>query len=126
MCRQRHLRFHFSLALAQNGDLYTRGSALANGAPLKIPDQFYTRALPGGGYVSVESRRETDSRLVHLLLLVERRSDPIRRIGHEPPVIADVVDGDLQRAVDSLIEIATNNVEVARALQRWQSKPGGR
>jgi hypothetical protein len=63
---------------------------------------------------------------VHLLLLVERRSDPIRRIGHEPPVIADVVDGDLQRAVDSLIEIATNNVEVARALQRWQSKPGGR
>lgn len=57
---------------------------------------------------------------MHALLLVERRADPIRRIGHAPPVIADVVDSDLQRALDSLVEIATNNVEVARALQRWQ------
>jgi hypothetical protein len=63
---------------------------------------------------------------VHALLLVERRADPIRRIGHEPPVIADVVGADLQRVLESLIEIATNNVEIARALQRWQSKPRGR
>jgi hypothetical protein len=87
---------------------------------MRAPGPFYTRALPGGGYVLIESKREADSALVRALLLVERRADPTRRVGHPPPVVAEAIATDAQRAIDALIEIATDNVEVARAIQRWQ------
>jgi len=56
------------------------------------------------------------------VLLVERRSDPTRRIGHAPPVVAEAVAADPAAALAALFEIAANNVEIARALQRWQGK----
>lgn len=85
-------------------------------------DPLYTRSLPGGGYVAVESERDADSAVVRTVLLVERRADPVRRVGHAPPVVAETVGADAQHAAVALIEIAVNNVEIARALQRWQAR----
>ena len=74
--------------------------------------RLYTRQLPGGGYVAIEATQlDTE---VSLELYVERRVDPKRRTGHQPPVVAVASD------VGQLVRIAENNVEVARALQRWQ------
>jgi hypothetical protein len=84
---------------------------------------LYSRLLPGGGYVSIEATPEAiDSPRIRAMLFVERRADPTRRIGHAPPVVAETVAVDPQRALEALFAIATNNVEIARALQRWQAK----
>jgi hypothetical protein len=69
----------------------------------------YSRALPGGGLVVVEL--ESDG--AHLW--VERRTDSSRREGHTPPVLASAPDPE------ALVEIAADNVAVARAIQRWQA-----
>jgi hypothetical protein len=88
-------------------------------------NRLYSRALPGGGYVSIESSSETDDESrVHAVLLVERRADPTRRVGHAPPIVAEAVAQDPGQALDALFAIAANNVEIARALQRWQAKKG--
>lgn len=85
-------------------------------------DRLYRRQLPGGGYVSIESAPDgTDDASVRAQVRVERRADPGRRVGHVPPVVAEAVAPDVQRAIDELYGIAANNVEVARALQRWQA-----
>ena len=81
-------------------------------------EPLYTRQLPGGCYVVIEATR--DDAEVSLRLYVERRVDPKRRTGHQPPVVAVVSGADRERAVRELVQIAENNVEVARALQRWQ------
>lgn len=75
---------------------------------------LYTRQLPGGGYVAIQATvHDAEYRLS---LFVERRVDPHRRHGHTPPVVAESTDAE------PLIRIAENNVEVARALQRWQAQ----
>ena len=81
-------------------------------------EPLYTRQLPGGGYVVIEATQGDAE--VSLRLYVERRVDPKRRTGHQPPVVAVVSGTDRERAVRELVQIAENNVEVARALQRWQ------
>jgi hypothetical protein len=70
----------------------------------------YSRALPGGGLVFIESAPDGAR------LWVERRTDPHRRVGHTPPVLAQAPDPK------DLIEIAADNVAVARAIQRWQAR----
>jgi hypothetical protein len=52
---------------------------------------------------------------------VERRSDPARRDGHVPPVVASAEGGTLQSVFAQLLAIAADNVAVARALLRWKS-----
>lgn len=74
----------------------------------------YSRQLPGGGYVAIQARVQDQE--YRLSLYVERRVDPLRRQGHAPPVVAEDTDAA------PLIRIAENNVEVARALQRWQAQ----
>ena len=96
-----------------------------NGDPMRVPRPLYRRTLPGGGYVSIESTSEADADQVRASLLVERRADPVRRIGHAPPIVAEAIDVDPQRALAVLVEIAINNVEVAKYLQRWQSRMKG-
>jgi hypothetical protein len=86
-------------------------------------DRVYRRPLPGGGYVAIESTPDASGdATVRAHVLVERRSDPGRRVGHVPPVVAETVAPDVKHALDALSEIAANNVEVARALQRWQAR----
>lgn len=84
---------------------------------------LYQRSLPGGGYVHVEGNDEETS--VHRgRIAVERRIDPVRRDGHEPPIIAVAEGATAQSVIRQLLEIATDNVAIARALLRRQA--GGR
>jgi hypothetical protein len=57
-------------------------------------------------------------------IAVERRTDPTRRDGHTPPVIAVAEGPSAQSVFRELLAIASDNVAIARALLRWQS--GGR
>jgi hypothetical protein len=85
--------------------------------------RLYSRPLPGGGYVVIESLPgAADVSTVHARILVERRADPVRRVGHVPPIVAEAVAPDPQHVVAALSPIATNNVEIARALQRLASR----
>jgi hypothetical protein len=85
---------------------------------------LYSRELPGGGFVSIEPLTQ-DEATFRAQVCVERRSDPSRRAGHAPPVIADV-SGESQATVfKSLYDIASDNVAIARGLMQWQSKHGG-
>lgn len=82
----------------------------------------YQRELPGGGFVHVqeeESLRDTDTHRAHVT--VERRTDPTRRDGHEPPIIASA-EGKAPNAVfNELLKIAQDNVAIAKALLRLRS-----
>ena len=81
------------------------------------PKILYQRELPGGGYVHVEevSLNTTDTHRAHVT--VERRTDPNRRDGHEPPVIARA-EGLSGGAFGELLRIAQDNVAIAKALLR--------
>ena len=88
------------------------------------PTVLYSRTLPGGGYVAVESGTETEG--THRgWIAVERRTDPVRRMGHTPPVIAEIVEMSPQRILQALYEIAADNVAVAKGLLRWESRRKG-
>lgn len=81
---------------------------------------LYSRTLPGGGYVTIEA--EPQDRAVHAMLCVERRTDPTRRSGHLPPVVAEVVDASETSAFDQLYPIAANNVQLAQRIRTWQAR----
>lgn len=89
---------------------------------------LFTRDLPGGGYVSIEALPAEEG--VHKARVsVERRSDPGRRMGHLPPIIA-TLEGPSRNAVfEELYRIAVDNVAIARGIMRWQAarrRDGGR
>lgn len=82
---------------------------------------IYSRSLPGGGVVQVELDPQSQTGAHRAFVAVERRTDPARREGHEPPIVASA-EGDTRQGVFAqLLEIAADNVAVARALLRWQS-----
>lgn len=86
-------------------------------------DDNYRRPLPGGGFVEVtESVPEGGSHRAQVL--VERRRDPSRRDGHVPPVIAAAEGTTRQSVFEQLLEIADDDVAVARALLQFET--GGR
>lgn len=82
------------------------------------PKILYQRELPGGGFVHVEeeSLESTETHRAHVT--VERRTDPSRRDGHEPPVIARSEDRSTQAGFGELLSIAQDNVAIAKALLR--------
>jgi len=86
--------------------------------PINDPRILYQRALPGGGYVHVaeESLHDTETHRAHIT--VERRTDPTRRDGHEPPVIARAEGRSSQSVFGELLRIAQDNVAIAKALLR--------
>jgi hypothetical protein len=90
-------------------------------AEMSTPAILYTRDLPGGGYVAIEAREEAGAQY-RARLLAERRSDPARRAGHSPPVIAEAEGGNPSRVFDELYAIAADNVAVAQWIMRWQAK----
>jgi hypothetical protein len=85
---------------------------------------LYARELPGGGYVHIEEDVPTPGEPHRAHVAVERRTDPSRRDGHLPPVILSAEGLSAQHVIRQLMEIASDNVELAKALLRWQS--GGR
>lgn len=82
---------------------------------------LYSRELPSGGFVLIEADN-AEGGLHHAFVAVERRSDPSRRAGHEPPVIAEAHGASRTVVFKELYEIACDNVAIARALLRWQSR----
>ncbi len=87
-------------------------------------DEFvllYSRELPGGGIVTIEALPE-GSPSCHARVSVERRSDPKRREGHLPPVIAEARAATQASAFKELYQIASDNVAVARGLIQWQAR----
>ena len=84
------------------------------------PTVLFSRVLPGGGFVAVETET-VDGGEQRAWVAVERRTDPVRRIGHVPPVIASVAGNTISTTLQSLYGIATDNVAVARGLIRWEA-----
>jgi hypothetical protein len=82
---------------------------------------LYHRELPGGGFVNVEEETASSGDVRRAHVAVERRREPFRRDGHEPPVIASAEGITTHSVFRQLLEIASDNVAIARALLRWQS-----
>lgn len=80
---------------------------------------LYSRELPSGGFVLIEAD-SAEGGLHHAFLAVERRSDPSRRAGHEPPVIAEARGTSRQIVFRELYAIARDNLAISRALLRRQ------
>ena len=78
----------------------------------------YQRELPGGGYVHVEEESLQDTETHRAHITVERRTDPTRRDGQEPPVIARSEGRSPQSVFGELLRIAQDNVAIAKALLR--------
>jgi hypothetical protein len=89
--------------------------------PMNRPAPLYSRELPGGGYVIIEEL-PPEGGLFRAQLTVERRTDPVRRDGHERPVIATAEGSSAQDVYRDLLQIASDNVEVARCILRWQAR----
>ena len=93
----------------------TVGSSAYPGDQRRV-ERLFHRDLPGGGYVAIELSRTTgDPRRVRVV--VERRSDRARRVGHAPPVIHDE-DWQPERGIGELYRVACDNVAIARGLLR--------
>ncbi len=90
-------------------------------AETRSNNTVYRRTLPGGGFVNVDVEDSSESGIHRAHVAVERRADPIRRDGHEPPVIASAEDGTRQGVFAKLLAIAADNVAVALALLRTKS-----
>ena len=71
--------------------------------------------------MNVEVDTSSASGVHRAYVAVERRSDPARRDGHVPPVVASAEGGTRQSVFAQLLAIAADNVAVARALLRWKS-----
>jgi len=85
------------------------------------PALLYIRELPGGGYVTIEGQPAPTGVPYHAALHVERRSDPDRRAGHEPPVVVEADAPTQDEVLDRLLVVANSNVAVAAALLRWNA-----
>lgn len=90
-----------------------------------LPSVLYTRDLPGGGYVAIESM-PADEGHFRAQVAVERRTDPERRAGHPVPIVAEAAGESRSDVFDQLYSIASDNVAVAKAILRWQAQRGGR
>lgn len=91
--------------------------------------RLYRRELPGAGFVCIDVTdvAEEESAGVpressRIRVYVERRADAARRIGHEPPVLAECEGGDSAPALGELYRMASDNVALARALLEWQTR----
>lgn len=85
------------------------------------PAPLYSRELPGGGYVVIEEL-PAEQGVFRAQLAVERRTDPVRRDGHERPVIATAEGASRDDVYHDLLRIASDNVAVARCILRWQAR----
>jgi hypothetical protein len=82
---------------------------------------LYSRELPSGGFVMIEADN-AEGGLHHAFLAVERRSDPVRRAGHEPPVIAEARGTSRAIVFKELYAIARDNSAISHALLRWRER----
>ncbi len=81
---------------------------------------LYSRELPSGGFVMIEA--DAEGGVHRAFLAVERRSDPSRRAGHEPPIIAEARGTSRATVFRELYAIARDNTAISRALLRRQGR----
>ena len=87
----------------------------------RATERLFHRDLPGGGYVAIEMApvSPASDRLVRVL--VERRSDRQRRVGHTPPMLIEqpwisaTGMGDLYHLACDNVAIANKLLTLARA-----------
>ena len=89
----------------------------------ELRDARYHRLMPGGGYVEIEIQPivEGESRRSRGRLIVERRSEQGRRIGHQPPTVTEIEHDDVDVLIAELFQLARDNAALARQLMQWQS-----
>jgi len=94
----------------------------AHGTPI------YRRQMPGGGYVEVEldtsldeTARDARGGPIRGRVVMERRSDPIRRLGHRAPVVAELAGDDRDELMADLFRLAQDNAALARNLMRMHA-----
>jgi hypothetical protein len=93
---------------------------------MRSPALLYTRALPGGGFVVIEATELPGvpggaDASYRASLCVERRTDPARRSGHTPPVVAEARGQSTEALLETLYPIASDNVAVAQRILLWQA-----
>jgi hypothetical protein len=77
-------------------------------------ERLFHRDLPGGGYVAIElTPASAPDRRVRVV--VERRGDRKRRVGHAAPVILEE-PWTPARGLGDLYRLACDNVAIARGL----------
>jgi hypothetical protein len=86
-------------------------------------DARYHRLMPGGGYVGIEVEMVSidDTTRPRGRLIVERRTDHDRRLGHQPPIVAEMAHDDFDALVAELFQLAHDNAALARSVMQWQS-----
>jgi hypothetical protein len=78
-------------------------------------ERLFHRDLPGGGYVAIELVAASTTHMARVV--VERRGERARRVGHRPPVILEQAWRP-DRGFGELYRIACDNVAIARGLLR--------
>lgn len=96
---------------------------------LETSTRLYRRELPGAGYVAIDLTRSSDdtdgARHGHgsrIRLYVERRADEERRVGHNPPIVAEFAGDHCAAELGELYRMAADNAALARALIEWQGR----
>lgn len=87
----------------------------ASSSDRRAAERLFHRDLPGGGYVAIELIAPGGSGTRRVRVLVERRADRSRRLGHKPPVIFEE-DWTADRGFGELYQMACDNVAIARGL----------
>ena len=101
----------------------------SQGNDVATPRRLYRRELPGAGFVCIdvtdgaeEAGTGVPRESSRIRVYVERRANAARRVGHEPPVVAEFEGDDLTPALGELYRLASDNVALARALLEWQTR----
>jgi hypothetical protein len=78
----------------------------------------YTRALPGGGFVCIELTTVVGPAGPRHrgVVIVERRSDHVRRQGHRPPVVARGSGSSIDAVLSQLFPIAHSDAALGAGL----------
>ena len=90
--------------------------------------QIYRRELPGAGYVAIDVTTSHDEGSgsgvmdSRIRVYVERRDSEERRIGHQPPLVAEFAGDQRAPEVGELYRLASDNAALARALLEWQGR----
>ncbi|MGQ0539592.1 MAG: hypothetical protein ACT4R6_11630 [Gemmatimonadaceae bacterium] len=73
--------------------------------------------------MNIESQEQSagDEQMHRAVVTVERRTDPTRRDGHTPPIVAVATGPSAQGVFRQLLEIAGDNIAIAKALLRSQA-----
>lgn len=83
----------------------------------RAAERLFHRDLPGGGYVAIELAAPHSPSGRQVRVVVERRADRARRLGHRPPVIHQE-EWQPDRGIGELYRMACDNVVIARGLLR--------